>query len=55
MPRLQDHLNSEVELPTTIQVLAKCYLLIYEQMQATNRIRDRIQPLQSTQTSALTY
>ena len=54
-PRLQDHLNSRVELPTLILVLVKHCLSIYKQMQATNRIRDRTKPLQSTQTSASTY
>ena len=54
-PRLQDRLNSGVELPTSISALAKRCLSIYEQMQATDRIRDRTKPLRSTQTSAPTY
>ena len=36
MPRLQDQLNSEIELWKTISTLAKRCLSIYEQMQATN-------------------
>ena len=40
-PRLQDYLNSGVELSTLISVLAKRCLSIYKQMQATNKIRDR--------------
>ena len=55
MPRLQDCLNSRVELPTSISALAKRCLSIYEQMQATDRIRDKTKPLQSTQTSTPTY
>ena len=54
-PRLQDCLNSGVELSTLISILAKRCLFIYEQIQATDRIRDRTKPLQSTQTSASTY
>ena len=54
-PRLQDCLNSGVELLTSISALAKRCLSIYEQMQATDRIRDKTKPLQSTQTSAPTY
>ena len=54
-PRLQDRLNSGVELPTSISALAKRCLSIYEQMQATDRIRDKTKPLQSTQTSAPIY
>ena len=54
-PCLQDCLNSEVELPISISALAKHCLSIYKQMQATNRIRNRTKPLQSTPTSALTY
>ena len=54
-PRLQDCLNSGVKLPISISALAKRCLSIYEQMQATDRIRDKIKPLQSTQTSALIY
>ncbi len=41
MSRLQDRLNSGVELPTLISALAKRCLSIYEQMQAIDRIRDR--------------
>ena len=48
-PRLQDCLNSGVELSTSISVLAKCCLFIYKQMQATDKIRNRTKPLQSTQ------
>ena len=43
-PRLQDRLNSGVELLTSISALAKRCLSIYEQMQATDRIRDRTKP-----------
>ena len=43
-PRLQDRLNSGVELPTSISALAKRCLSIYEQMQATDRIRNRTKP-----------
>ena len=44
-PRLQDRLNSRVELPTSISALAKRCLSIYEQMQAIDRIRDKTKPL----------
>ena len=54
-PRLQDRLNSGVELPTLISALAKRCLSIYKPMQATDRIRDRTKHLRSTQTSAPTY
>ena len=54
-PRLQDRLNSRVELPTSISALAKRCLSIYKQIQATDRIRDKIKLLQSTQTSAPIY
>ena len=40
-PRLQDRLNSGIELPKTISALAKRCLSIYEQMQATDRIRKK--------------
>ena len=53
--RLQDCLNSEVELLTLISALAKRYLFIYKQMQAIDRIRNRIKFLQSTQSSACIY
>ena len=53
-PRLQDRLNSGVELPSSISALAKRCLSIYEQMQATDRIRDRTKLLQSTQSSVST-
>ena len=55
MPRLQDCLNSGVKLSTSISALAKRCLSIYEQMQATDTMRDRTNSLQSTKTSALTY
>ncbi len=42
--RFQDQLNSRVKLPTSISALAKQCLSIYEQMQATDRIKDRIKP-----------
>ena len=54
-PRLQDCLNFGVELLTSISALAKHYLAIYEQMQATDRIRNRTKPLESIQNSAPTY
>ena len=53
-PRPQNCLNSEVEFPTSIPALVKHCLSIHEQMQATDRIRDRTKPLQSTQISAFT-
>ncbi len=40
-PCLQDWLNSEIELLKTISALAKYYLSIYKQMQATNQIREK--------------
>ncbi len=40
-PRLQDGLNSGIELPKMISALAKRCLSIYEQMQATNRIKEK--------------
>ena len=40
-PRLQDRLNSGIELPKTISALAKHCLSIYKQMQATDRIKER--------------
>ena len=49
MPRFEDHLNSGIELATTISALAKHCLLIYEQMLATNRIKDKIHPSQSAE------
>ncbi len=51
-PRLQDRLNSGVKLPNSISALAKQYLSIYEQMQATDRIRDRIKPQATRATPA---
>ena len=49
---LQDLLNSEVKLLTSISALIKRYLPIYEQMQATDRIKDRTKP-QTIQTILL--
>ena len=43
-PRLQDRLNSRVKLPNSILALAKECLSIYKQMQAIDKIRDRIKP-----------
>ena len=40
-PRLQNWLNSGIELPKTIFILPKRCLSIYEQMQATNWIREK--------------
>ncbi len=40
-PRLQDRLNSGIELPSIISALAKRCLSIYEQMQATDWIREK--------------
>lgn len=40
-PRLQDRLNSGIELLSNISALAKRCLSIYEQVQATDRIRER--------------
>ena len=51
-PRLQDRLNSGVELSTSISTLAKRCLSIYEQMQATDRIRDRTKSQTTRTTSA---
>ena len=53
--RLQDHLNSGFELSTSISALAKRFLSIYKQMQATDKIRDRTKLLQSTPTLAPIY
>ncbi len=39
--RLQDQLNSGIELSKTISTLVKRCLSIYEQMQATDRIREK--------------
>ena len=55
MLRLQNCLNSGIELPTSISALAKYYLSIYKQMQATDKIRDKTKLLQSTQTLAPVY
>ena len=54
-PRLQDCLNSRVELSTSISSLAKRYLSIFKQMQALNRIKNKTKPLQLIQTLAPTY
>ena len=51
MPRLQDRLNSEIELPKTISALAKRCLSIYEQMQATDRIREKAKSSTTVQTT----
>ncbi len=51
-PRLQDRLNSGVKLPNSISALAKRCLSIYEQMQAIDRIRDRIKPQATRATPA---
>ena len=40
-PWVQDSLNSGIELPSTISALAKRCLSIFEQMQATNWIREK--------------
>ena len=53
-PRIQDGLNSGIELSSLISALAKHCLSIYEQMQAIDRIRDRTKLLQSTQSSVST-
>ena len=55
MPRLQDCLNSGIKLPISILALAKRCLFIYQQMQATNKNKNRTKFLQLTQTSASTY
>ncbi len=47
-------LNSGVELPTSILALTKWCLSIYEQMQAIDRIRDRIKPQATWATPAST-
>lgn len=41
IPRLQDWLNSGIELLISISTLTKCCLFIYKQMQVIDRIRDR--------------
>ena len=51
-PRLQDRLNSGIELPKTISALAKRCLSIYEQMQATDRIRAKAKSSTTVQTTA---
>ena len=51
-PRLQDRLNSGIELPKTISALAKRCLSIYEQMQATDRIREKAKSSTTVQTTA---
>ena len=53
-PCLQDWLNSDVELLSSILTLAKHCLSINKQIQATDRIRDKTKPLQSTQSSIST-
>lgn len=40
-PQLQDQLNSEIELPSTIFALAKYCLSIYKQIQTTNQIKEK--------------
>ena len=55
MPYLQNCLNSEIELFTSISALIKDCLFIYKQIQATNKIRNRIKLLQSIQTLTSTY
>ena len=42
--RLQNWLNSEIKLLTSIPALAICYLSIYKQMQVTNKIRNKTKP-----------
>ena len=51
-PRLQDRLNSSIELPSTISALAKHCLSIYEQMQATDWIREKAKSSTTVQTTA---
>ena len=51
-PRLQDQLNSGIELLKTISALAKRCLSIYEQMQATDRIRKKAKSSTTVQTTA---
>ena len=52
MPRLEDWLNSGIKLPKTISALAKRCLSIYEQMQATDRIRKKAKSSTTVQTIA---
>lgn len=54
-PRLQDQLNSRVKFLISILAFAKRCLSSYKQMQATDRIRDRIKLLRLTSTLAPTY
>ena len=49
---LQDWLNSGIALPTFISALAKRCLSIYEQMQVTDKIRDRTKPYNTQTISA---
>ena len=44
--RLKDQLNSDIEFLSSILVLAKYCLSIYEKIQATNGIGDRTKPFQ---------
>ncbi len=50
MPRLQDWLNSRIELPKTIFALAKHCLSIYEQIQATDLIKEKAKSSMTVQT-----
>ena len=50
--QLQDRLNSGIELPSTISVLAKHCLSIYERMQAIDRIRKKTKSSTIVQTTA---
>ena len=51
-PQLQDRLNSGIKLPSTIFALAKRCLSIYEQMQATDRIKEKAKSSTTVQTTA---
>ena len=50
--RLQNWLNSGIELSSTISALAKLCLSIYEQMQASNWIREKTKSSTIVQTTA---
>ncbi len=52
MPCLQDRLNSGIELPKTISALAKRCLSIYEQIQATDQIKEKAKSFTTVRTTA---
>ena len=50
--RLQNQLNSGIELSSTISALAKCCLSIYKQMQATDWIKKKAKSSTTVQITA---